>query len=271
MGLGLLSSCQPLHYQQDTGLAALHSLHSLHSQPRVDSSITEELVLSSSPTKISVNPSLETLTHGPSPDEHAYFSSPLPPQDPQDPQKPYAVGPFSVSTQPASPFSNQQAVQFQLFSILPLSVYSQPHDPYARESSESDRPLSFLDESWYVQPSLTSDDPNKKNVALGKLWRPLRKLFLEKGKSDVARVYQGAMKGLASISDGPTRLLFGDRFHSSIDFKLGSQRAGIYWKIFDGERIEFMLGSEQGVFGNDDEPSALFFHVAHTIGPDKER
>lgn len=209
--------------------------------------------------------SLEERIHGPFPAAEAAlpfqsavdysFSSSSQDPSPQD----YALGPLSLTAQPSSPFSSS-ALQLQLFSLPPISFPSL----YTAESGNeySSFPGSSpwnSDDSWFVGHSRSERE--EPAVPLGKVGRLVKKVFLEDGNNDVARVYRGAMKGLAQLSDGPTQLLFGEQAHSSIDLRLGTQKAGMYWDIKLTERLDVIIGYEQAAFSDAQGDSALLLYL----------
>jgi len=209
--------------------------------------------------------SLEERVHGPFPAAEASllpqssvdysFSSSSQDPSPQD----YALGPLSLTAQPSSPLS-PSVLQLQLFSLPPVSFIpfrsSESSDGYS--SSPTFSPWSS-DDAWFV--GLGQREREEPSLPLGKLGRLVKKVFLEDGHNDVARVYRGAMKGLARLSDGPTQFLFGEQAHSSIDLRLGTQRAGMYWDIQLRERLDVIVGYEQAAFSDAQGDSALLLYL----------
>ena len=73
------------------------------------------------------------------------------------------------------------------------------------------------------------------------------------------------MRGLSKLSDGPTQWLFGSDSSSSLDLRIDTNRAGMYWRIFK-QKAEITLGYEHAVFGSDEE-SALRFYFGTSQPP----
>lgn len=224
--------------------------------------------------------SLEDRIHGPfsSPAVedtllfHREHTSLLPYHQQQDQQQSYTLGPLSLSAQPPT-FSQQQTLQLQVSSFpLPFKTlsFAQPSDESPSFSSGYvSRSLSFFQEEWQVTGDRPRDGGEEQDIPLGKLGRLLRKYLLEDSDHPVAQTYRNTMKSLAKLSDGPTQWLFGERSNSSIDFRLGTEKAGMYWKVTFGSSDRFILGYEQAVTSGDtsakDGGTALFLTYVHTI------
>lgn len=206
--------------------------------------------------------SLEERVHGPFPDDAPFlpqspgdyaYSSSSQDSSPQD----YTLGPFSLVAQPSSPLF-PSALQLQLFSLPPVSFtpYRSPESSDGYSSSPSFSPWSS-DDAWFV--GLGQREREEPSVPLGKLGRLVKKVFLEDGHNDVARVYRGAMKGLARLSDGPTHFLFGEGAHSSIDLRLGTQKAGMYWDISMTHQVDVVVGYEQAASDSQGDSALLLY------------
>ena len=157
-----------------------------------------------------------------------------------------------------------------------LSFYLSPQE---RRPLEDYASLHQSDSFWMVQDALprsqNRDEFREQSLPLGKLGRILKKVFLDRDAHPLAQGYREAMRGLASVTDGPAYWLFGPGANSRIDIRAG-KNIGMYIKLMSSDGHSLVIGTEQSAgfsgsrhdAGREGDTDA-FFYVEHRCRPRK--